>query len=85
MSDHDLGDAAEYIAAERPALAYDDIWAVLNELGAPPAPGGEALAEDLVTGIHPRIGRRAVRTVIAEWRAFRELEDSPDWEDLEDG
>lgn len=84
MSDHDLGDAAEYIAAERPALGYDDIWAVLNELGSPPAPGGEPLAEDLVTGLYPGIARRAVRTVIAEWRAFAELEDSPDWEDLED-
>lgn len=82
--DHDLGDAAHYIEAERPGIASDDIWAVLGELGRCPDPGAQPLAEDLIRSVHPRIPVRTVRTVINEWRAFQELEDSPDWDDLED-
>ncbi len=83
-TDHDLGDAAEYIAAERPRIALDHIWTVLNELGEPPSASAQPLAEDLIRSVHPGIPERDVRAVIGEWRAYCELEDSPDWDDLDD-
>ncbi len=84
MDDHDLGDAAHYIEAERPGISSDDIWAVLNEVGRCPAPAAQPLAEDLVRTVHPHIRARTVRTILNEWRAFQDLEESPDWDDLED-
>lgn len=82
--EHDLGDAAEYIAAERPGVPLDHIWTVLNELGTPPTQAQQPLAEELFATLHPGISVRDVRAVLGEWRAFLELEASPDWEDLED-
>lgn len=83
-SEHDLGDAASYIAAERPTIDEDTIWTVLNEVGSPPPRGAQDLAEDLVVGLHPHLPRRVVQQVLGEWIAYAELESSPDWDDLDD-
>ena len=48
MSDLDLGEAADYILSERPRLDEDVVWAVLNELGEPPAPGADDMALELL-------------------------------------
>lgn len=82
-TDHDLGDAAGYIAAERPGLNDDHIWAVLNEVGTAPPAAAQPLAEQLMRQLRPDIPARTVRTILQEWRAYQELEDSPDWDDLE--
>ena len=80
MSDLDLGEAADYILAERPRLSEDVVWAVLNELGEPPAPGADDLALELLARTRPDVRRRDVRQVIAEWRAYARLGGEPDWE-----
>lgn len=77
----DLGDAAQYILGERPGLADDDVWAVLNELGAPPARGGEGLALDLLKVVRPGLKPRTVKTILREWRAYANLAVQDDWED----
>lgn len=78
--DLDLGEAADYILGERPKLDEDDVWAVLNELGDPPAPGADALALDLVTSTHPGIPKRDVKLILREWRAYAEIARQDDWD-----
>ena len=34
----DLGEAVDFILAERPRLDEEHVWAVVNELGVPPGP-----------------------------------------------
>jgi hypothetical protein len=80
MSDLDLGEAADYILAERPRLSEDVVWAVLNELGEPPAPGADDFALELLARTRPDVPRRDARRVIAEWRAYARLAGEPDWE-----
>ena len=82
MSDGlDLGEAADYILAERPGLDEDAVWAVLNELGAPPEKSQDKIALELIARARPDIRRKDAKRVIAEWRAYAELEESPDWDD----
>lgn len=82
MSDGlDLGEAADFILAERPGLDEDVVWAVLNELGAPPERDQDAIALELVARALPEIRRKDAKRVIAEWRAYAELEEGPDWDD----
>lgn len=82
MSDDlDLGEAADYILGERPGLDEDVVWAVLNELGAPPAKGGDDLAVTLLGGTHPHIPAKTVRLVVREWRAYGEIATQPDWDE----
>jgi hypothetical protein len=78
--DLDLGDAADYILAERPGLGEDLVWAVLNELGAPPDPRAEDLALDLIRSTRPEIPRRDAKLVIREWRAYADLAGQEDWD-----
>lgn len=81
MSDDlDLGDAAEYILAERPKLDEDDVWAVLNELGSPPPKGSDDMAVALLAGTHPHIPGKRVRLVLKEWRAYASIAVEDDWE-----
>jgi hypothetical protein len=80
----DLGEAAAYILAERPGLDADAVWAVLNELGAPPEKSQDKIALELIARARPDVRRKDAKRVIAEWRAYAELEQSPDWDDLED-
>lgn len=85
MSDGlDLGEAADYILAERPGLDEDAVWAVLNELGAPPEKSQDKIALELIARARPDVRRKDAKRVIAEWRAYAELEQSPDWDDLDD-
>ncbi len=79
--DLDLGEAADYILGERPRLSEDVVWAVLNELGAPPAPGTEQLALTLLASVRPDVSPRSARTVIREWQAYARLATEPDWDD----
>jgi hypothetical protein len=77
----DLGEAADYILSERPGLDEDAVWAVLTELGAPPASGQEALALQLLASARPEVGARDARRILAEWRAYARLareDDEPD-------
>ena len=82
MSDEpDLGEAVDYILAERPTLHEDDIWAVLVELQNPPAPGADALALDLLKRARPDVRPRHAKVILKEWRAYVSLAVEPDWED----
>ncbi len=82
MSDElDLGEAADYILAERPELSEDDVWAVLNELGAPPAKAQRKLALQLLAGARPQVRARDAKRILAEWGAYADLAESPDWDD----
>lgn len=81
MSDLDLGEAADYILSERPGLDEDHVWAVLNELGAPPAKGQEKLALQLLAGSHPEVRGKDAKRILAEWRAYARLAQEDDWED----
>lgn len=78
--DLDLGEAADYILGERPGLTEETVWAVLNELGSPPAPGTDRLALQLLAQTRPEVGRRDAKRVIGEWRAYASLvtTDDPD-------
>jgi hypothetical protein len=80
MSELDLGEAADYILSERPRLGEEVVWAVLNELGEPPAPGADDLALELLARARPEVSRRDARRVIAEWRGYARLAGEPDWE-----
>ena len=40
----DLGEAAAFILGERPALAEDTVWTVLNELQDPPVRNADGMA-----------------------------------------
>lgn len=79
--DLDLGEAADYILGERPRLDEDQVWGVLNELGAPPAPGAEDMALTLIATVRPDIPARTARTILREWRAYARLAAEPDWDD----
>ena len=81
MSDLDLGEAADYILSERPRLEEDVVWAVLNELGEPPATGADDLALEILARARPEVRRRDARRVIDEWRAYARLAGEPDWDD----
>ncbi|MFN8111307.1 MAG: hypothetical protein U0Y82_15920 [Thermoleophilia bacterium] len=78
----DLGEAVDFILAERPRLDEEHVWAVVNELGVPPAKGGDDLAVTLLAGTHPGIGAKTVRLVLKEWRAYARLASEPDWDDI---
>jgi len=80
----DLGEAADYISSERPRLGEDVVWAVLNELGEPPAPGSEALALELLSRACPQVRRRDARRVIEEWQAYARLAREDDWDEEDD-
>jgi hypothetical protein len=82
MSDDlDLGEAADYILSERPGLGEETVWAVLNELGAPPGSGQDGLALQLLRSARPDVSRRDAKQVIREWRAYADLAREDDWED----
>ncbi|MCU0307705.1 MAG: hypothetical protein MUE51_08045 [Thermoleophilia bacterium] len=80
MGEPDIGEAVEYILAERPRLDEEDVWAVLMELGDPPPPESDGLAVDLIAGTRPGLGRRDVKLILREWRAYASLAEEGDWE-----
>ncbi len=85
MSDElDLGEAADYILSERPRLAEETVWAVLTELGAPPAPGQEALALQLVASARPDVRARDARAIVREWQAYARLAGERDFDEDDD-
>ncbi len=77
----DLGDAAAYILGERPELDEDQVWAVLNEFGAPPPAASNDLAMQLIRSTLPEIPPRTAQRILGEWRAYASLADEPDWDD----
>jgi hypothetical protein len=77
----DLGEAVDYILAERPKLDEDDVWGVLVELQNPPAPESDGLAIDLLKSARPEIRTRDVKVILREWRAYVSLVNEHDWED----
>jgi hypothetical protein len=81
VSDLDLGEAADYILSERPGLDEDHVWAVLNELGAPPARDQEKLALELLSRARPEVRARDARRILGEWRAYARLAEESDWDD----
>lgn len=80
----DIGEAVDYILAERPKLHEDQIWRVLLELKVPPPPSADQAALHLVAVTHPDIPRRAAKVMLREWRAYAGLAQAQDWSDLED-
>ena len=85
MSDEelDIGEAVDYVISERPNLEESHVWAVLTELGSPPARSAEGLALDLVASSRPEVSRRDAKLIIREWRAYAALASERDWEDDE--
>ena len=81
MSDLDLGEAADYILSERPGLDEDHVWAVLNELGHPPAKDQQKLALQLVAQTHPEVRSKDAKRILDEWRAYARLAEESDWDD----
>ena len=81
MSDLDLGEAADYILAERPGLDEDHVWAVLNELGVPPGTGQDAIALEILSRSRPEVRAKDAKRILAEWRAYARLAEENDWED----
>lgn len=79
--DLDLGEAADFILAERPGLAEDDVWAVLNVLGAPPAKAQRKLALQLIASAAPHVRPPDAKRILSEWGAYADLAESPDWDD----
>jgi hypothetical protein len=79
----DLGEAADYILAERPKLAEDDVWAVLRELREPPPAGSDGLALQLLKSTSPHVRPRHAKVILREWRAYLSLVRERDWEDDE--
>jgi len=77
----DLGEAAAYILGERPELDEDQVWAVLNEFGAPPSAASNDLALQLIRSTLPEIPPRTAQRILGEWRAYASLADEPDWDD----
>jgi len=77
----DLGEAAAYILGERPELDEDQVWAVLNEFGAPPSAASNDLAMQLIRSTLPEIPPRTAQRILGEWRAYASLADEPDWDD----
>ena len=64
----DLGEAADYILAERPKLDEADVWSVLNELGAAPRAGTDGIALNLLAATQPQIRRRIAKARIVAAR-----------------
>ncbi len=82
MSDGlDLGEAADFILSERPGLDEDDVWAVLNELGSPPARDQRSMALQLLKGARPGLRQKDARRILDEWAAYADLARGPDWDD----
>jgi len=83
MSEHepDLGEAVDYILAERPKLWEDDVWAVVNELQDPPAAGSDDLALTLLAERRPDVSRKDAKLILREWRAYASLVQERDWDD----
>jgi hypothetical protein len=79
----DLAEAVDYILGERPRLDEDDVWAVLIELGSPPAPRSDDLALALIARTRPRLRRRDAKRILREWRAYVALAGERDWEEGE--
>ena len=77
----DLGEAADFILAERPELSEDDVWAVLNELGAPPAKSQRGIALQLLASARPQVRARDAKRILDEWSAYADLAGGPDWDD----
>jgi hypothetical protein len=77
----DLGEAADFILSERPELAEDDVWAVLNALGGPPAKAQRKLALQLVASAAPQVRARDAKRILDEWAAYADLAQGPDWDD----
>lgn len=80
----DLGEAVEYILAERPDLDENDIWAVVVELGDPPPPGTDDVAVELLKQTRPDVDARSAKVILSEWRAYVSLATEPDWDDQDD-
>jgi len=76
----DLGEAAAFILGERPALAEDTVWTVLNELQDPPVRNADGMAVDLITRLHPQVRPRDVRVILDEWREYARLAVEDDWD-----
>lgn len=81
MSDLDLGEAADYILAERPELDEDHVWSVLNELGEPPARSQDGMALEALARSRPEVPAKDAKRIIDEWRAYARLAKEPDWEE----
>lgn len=81
VDDPDVGEAVDYIRAERPKLAEDDVWRVLLELGTPPTERADGIALDLLGTTQPHIRRRDARVILREWRAYSGLAETDDWPD----
>jgi hypothetical protein len=77
----DIGEAVEYILAERPGLDEQDVWAVLMELGEPPARGADDLALEIVRRAQPGVRPRDARVILREWRAYASLAETEDDEE----
>jgi hypothetical protein len=82
--DLDLAEAAAYILGERPGLDEDQVWAVLTELGHPPAATSNDLALHLIATECPEITRRTAQTILGEWRAYAALAIEADWDEDRD-
>jgi hypothetical protein len=77
----DLGEAADYILSERPGLSEDHVWAVLNELGAPPAKAQRKMALQLIASAAPQVRAKDAKRILEEWSAYADLAQGPDWDD----
>ena len=77
----DLGEAADFILSERPGLSEDDVWAVLNELGSPPAKDQRKIALQLIASAAPQVRPKDAKRILDEWAAYAEIAQGPDWED----
>ena len=77
----DIGEAVEYILAERPGLDEQDVWAVLMELGEPPSRGADDLALEVVRRAQPGVRPRDARVILREWRAYASLAETADEDD----
>ena len=81
MSELDPGEAADYILSERPGLDEDHVWAVLNELGEPPAKGQDRLALEILSRSRPEVRAKDAKRILEEWRAYARLAGESDWDD----
>ncbi len=79
----DIGEAVDYILAERPKLDEASIWTVLMELQEPPQPQSDRIALNLITQLHPAIRRGDAKLILREWRAYASLATTGDWDDEE--
>ena len=79
----DLGEAVDYILAERPKLWENEVWTVVMELQDPPAPGADKLAIAVVRERHPEISKRDVKQMLRERRACVTLARERHWDDEE--